>query len=123
MLKKAGELIDFRTRARSMGAPEAVRFAPCSPNLQILRDLCCGVCRTWSEAAAAVAGDELPASVTVQIEAAVVRTVGGVESLEISPTKKGWTVVFSTESEDPEEYFTFSFSIPLRWAKLESSGV
>lgn len=114
-----GVVINFYERAKQRGSLPR-KFPPNVPDMQFLRDLVCATCRTTVDQhrAVVVLGEVLPAPVVTAIAEALCRHVSDMLNIGIAPTSTGWVVVFETAgAEDP---FTFSFTIPARWAICKS---
>ena len=111
-----GEVVHLRAVRPERGIPKS---APYVPNLQEVRDLCCGLCRTWTRGKAATLGEDLPVQLVEELSGAVRRSGAGGQEVEVTPLSSRWLVSFDTR--DGEETYSFSFGIAPRWLGIESS--
>lgn len=111
-----GQVIHLQVERPGRMLPKAPASAP---SLGTLRDLCCGLCKTWTRHRGVRLGDDLPENLQGEITLAVGRAVTGVDEVEISATSRQWLVSFSTTDGDGR--YSYSFNIPPRWVSLETS--
>ena len=113
-----GEVIHLHQERPDMAVPKSPSS---SPNLGVLRDLCCGLCTTWTKNQPVRLGADLPPRLEDELDRAVRRSVAGVDEVDISATSRQWLISFTTDEGDAR--YSYSLNIPARWVRLaESSG-